>query len=268
MTAAELNPQSEIVNRKSEEVVVSARGLTKVFKDFWNRPKRRGWTTWILKSGARRGLRPARPERLRQIHDDRSNCWRHPTARRRRSRRRPSILAASGPRPDCRWPGTTPGRVSRQGRSPPAPAAGAHPAAADRARSGRRRTAHRPRLRAGGPVLERGAAGRGSSRGPEHRNHYRQRPRQVLPSHDLPNRCVIWCSPRPSRLHYMACRQARRPGGRWPRCYRSRHGKAIVRLTNLGDPANVDGCYWHGGLDVERRFKHARVAAGSPDGEA
>ena len=41
MTAAELNPQSEIVNRKSEEVVVSVRGLTKVFKDFWNRPKAR-----------------------------------------------------------------------------------------------------------------------------------------------------------------------------------------------------------------------------------
>jgi len=41
MTAAELNTQSEIENRKSEEVVVSVRGLTKVFKDFWNRPKAR-----------------------------------------------------------------------------------------------------------------------------------------------------------------------------------------------------------------------------------
>jgi ABC-2 type transport system ATP-binding protein len=41
MPVAELNPQSEIVNHKSEEVVVSVRGLTKVFKDFWNRPKAR-----------------------------------------------------------------------------------------------------------------------------------------------------------------------------------------------------------------------------------
>src|ERR1035438_5814083 len=41
MTALEPNPQSEIANRKSEEVVVSVRGLTKVFKDFWNRPKAR-----------------------------------------------------------------------------------------------------------------------------------------------------------------------------------------------------------------------------------
>jgi ABC-2 type transport system ATP-binding protein len=41
MTALEPNPQSEIVNRKSEEIVVSVRGLTKVFKDFWNRPKAR-----------------------------------------------------------------------------------------------------------------------------------------------------------------------------------------------------------------------------------
>jgi ABC-2 type transport system ATP-binding protein len=41
MTALEPNPQSEIGNRKSEEVVVSVRGLTKVFKDFWNRPKAR-----------------------------------------------------------------------------------------------------------------------------------------------------------------------------------------------------------------------------------
>ncbi len=41
MPVAELNPQSQIVNRKSDEVVVSVRGLTKVFKDFWNRPKAR-----------------------------------------------------------------------------------------------------------------------------------------------------------------------------------------------------------------------------------
>ena len=40
MPVAELNPKSEIGNRKSE-VVVSVRGLTKVFKDFWNRPKAR-----------------------------------------------------------------------------------------------------------------------------------------------------------------------------------------------------------------------------------
>ncbi len=41
MPVTEPNPQSEIGNRKSEEVVVSVRGLTKVFKDFWNRPKAR-----------------------------------------------------------------------------------------------------------------------------------------------------------------------------------------------------------------------------------
>jgi len=41
MTAVELNPQSETGNQKSTEVVVSVRGLTKVFKDFWNRPKAR-----------------------------------------------------------------------------------------------------------------------------------------------------------------------------------------------------------------------------------
>jgi len=41
MPVAEPNPQSEIVNHKSDEVVVSVRGLTKVFKDFWNRPKAR-----------------------------------------------------------------------------------------------------------------------------------------------------------------------------------------------------------------------------------
>ena len=42
MTAAEPNPQSAIRNPQSNgEVVVSVRGLTKVFKDFWNRPKAR-----------------------------------------------------------------------------------------------------------------------------------------------------------------------------------------------------------------------------------
>ena len=41
MPAAEPNRKSEIVNHKSDEVVVSVRGLTKVFKDFWNRPKAR-----------------------------------------------------------------------------------------------------------------------------------------------------------------------------------------------------------------------------------
>jgi ABC-2 type transport system ATP-binding protein len=42
MTAVEPNPQSAIHNpQSSAEVVVSVRGLTKVFKDFWNRPKAR-----------------------------------------------------------------------------------------------------------------------------------------------------------------------------------------------------------------------------------
>ena len=42
MPVAELNPQSAIRNpQSSDEVVVSVRGLTKVFKDFWNRPKAR-----------------------------------------------------------------------------------------------------------------------------------------------------------------------------------------------------------------------------------
>jgi ABC-2 type transport system ATP-binding protein len=41
MPVAELNPQSQIGNPKSDEIVVSVRGLTKVFKDFWNRPKAR-----------------------------------------------------------------------------------------------------------------------------------------------------------------------------------------------------------------------------------
>jgi ABC-2 type transport system ATP-binding protein len=42
MTALETSPQSAIRNpQSSAEVVVSVRGLTKVFKDFWNRPKAR-----------------------------------------------------------------------------------------------------------------------------------------------------------------------------------------------------------------------------------
>jgi ABC-2 type transport system ATP-binding protein len=41
MAVAELNPQSAIRNPQSGEVVVSVRGLTKVFKDFWGRPKAR-----------------------------------------------------------------------------------------------------------------------------------------------------------------------------------------------------------------------------------
>ena len=41
MPVAELNPQSPVGNPKSDEVVISVRGLTKVFKDFWNRPKAR-----------------------------------------------------------------------------------------------------------------------------------------------------------------------------------------------------------------------------------
>jgi ABC-2 type transport system ATP-binding protein len=41
MTAVELNQKSEIGNRQSSEVVVVVRGLTKVFKDFWGRPKAR-----------------------------------------------------------------------------------------------------------------------------------------------------------------------------------------------------------------------------------
>ncbi len=41
MPTAELNLQSPIANRQSGEVVVSVRGLTKVFKDFWSRPKAR-----------------------------------------------------------------------------------------------------------------------------------------------------------------------------------------------------------------------------------
>ncbi|HTY88766.1 MAG TPA: ABC transporter ATP-binding protein [Candidatus Acidoferrum sp.] len=42
MPVAESNPQSAIRNPQSNgEVVVAVRGLTKVFKDFWNRPKAR-----------------------------------------------------------------------------------------------------------------------------------------------------------------------------------------------------------------------------------
>jgi ABC-2 type transport system ATP-binding protein len=41
MAVAELNPQSTTRNPQSGEVVVSVRGLTKVFKDFWGRPKAR-----------------------------------------------------------------------------------------------------------------------------------------------------------------------------------------------------------------------------------
>ncbi|MBP9903272.1 MAG: ATP-binding cassette domain-containing protein, partial [Verrucomicrobia bacterium] len=42
MPVAETNPQPVIRNLPANgEVVVSVRGLTKVFKDFWNRPKAR-----------------------------------------------------------------------------------------------------------------------------------------------------------------------------------------------------------------------------------
>src|SRR3954466_9064981 len=41
MPVAETNPKSEIRNPKSAEVVISVRGLTKVFKDFWGRAKAR-----------------------------------------------------------------------------------------------------------------------------------------------------------------------------------------------------------------------------------
>jgi len=41
MTAVEPNRNAVVANPKSDEVVVSVRGLTKVFKDFWNRPKAR-----------------------------------------------------------------------------------------------------------------------------------------------------------------------------------------------------------------------------------
>jgi ABC-2 type transport system ATP-binding protein len=41
MTAAPSNPQSAIRNPQPTEAVVAVRGLTKVFKDFWGRPKAR-----------------------------------------------------------------------------------------------------------------------------------------------------------------------------------------------------------------------------------
>src|SRR5882762_8290265 len=42
MPVAELNPQSTVAKpQTNSEVVVSVRGLTKIFKDFWNRPKAR-----------------------------------------------------------------------------------------------------------------------------------------------------------------------------------------------------------------------------------
>src|SRR5437667_5123115 len=42
MTSLESNPQSAIRNPQANgEVIVSVRGLTKVFKDFWGRPKAR-----------------------------------------------------------------------------------------------------------------------------------------------------------------------------------------------------------------------------------
>jgi ABC-2 type transport system ATP-binding protein len=41
MPVAELPAQPETGNKKTGEVVVSVRGLTKIFKDFWNRPKAR-----------------------------------------------------------------------------------------------------------------------------------------------------------------------------------------------------------------------------------
>src|SRR6476660_83536 len=41
MIATEINPQSPIRNPQSEGLVVAVRGLTKIFKDFWGRPKAR-----------------------------------------------------------------------------------------------------------------------------------------------------------------------------------------------------------------------------------
>jgi ABC-2 type transport system ATP-binding protein len=41
MTLTEPNRKSETGDQKAGEVIVSVRGLTKVFKDFWNRPKAR-----------------------------------------------------------------------------------------------------------------------------------------------------------------------------------------------------------------------------------
>ena len=39
MAVAELNPSATAPAAASGEVVVSVRGLTKVFRDFWNRPR-------------------------------------------------------------------------------------------------------------------------------------------------------------------------------------------------------------------------------------
>ncbi|MFM2293734.1 MAG: hypothetical protein RLZZ350_147 [Verrucomicrobiota bacterium] len=41
MTLTDSAPQSSVANRSSTETVIAVRGLTKVFKDFWNRPKAR-----------------------------------------------------------------------------------------------------------------------------------------------------------------------------------------------------------------------------------
>ena len=41
MTLVDSNPKVETGSQQSGEIVVSVRGLTKVFKDFWNRPKAR-----------------------------------------------------------------------------------------------------------------------------------------------------------------------------------------------------------------------------------
>ncbi len=41
MTLVEPNPQSTTHSPQAGEVVVSVRGLTKVFKDFWGRSKAR-----------------------------------------------------------------------------------------------------------------------------------------------------------------------------------------------------------------------------------
>src|ERR1039458_10700185 len=41
MSAVEVAPKSAAGSPPNGEIVVSVRGLTKVFKDFWNRPKAR-----------------------------------------------------------------------------------------------------------------------------------------------------------------------------------------------------------------------------------
>src|SRR5213594_3862247 len=41
MTAVEVAPKSAAGSSLNGEIVVSVRGLTKIFKDFWNRPKAR-----------------------------------------------------------------------------------------------------------------------------------------------------------------------------------------------------------------------------------